>query len=965
MTDQALDIAPGAIVEIRDEQWLVSAVEQTADGDLLTVRGVSELVEGTSAQFYTSIDTVRTHDPAQTKVVADTSSHYARSRLWLESALRKTSLPISDPQPVLTSHALADALTYQRQAVEKALEPERLRTRLLIADAVGLGKTLEIGMILAELIRRGRGRRILIVTPRHVLEQMQHELWTRFAIPFVRLDSEGVQKVKQKLPATRNPFTFFEKVIISIDTLKQDRFIHDLRKHHWDAVVIDESHNVTNQATQNNQLAHILAPNTDALILASATPHNGDNKSFAQLLTLLEPTSVSAQGDISKPAVHNLMIRRHRYSEAVAHEVGDRWAERKEPRHIAVAPSPEEFAVGEEIATTWTHPHGAPPVTGKGSRLFPWTLAKAFLSSPMALEATIDARLRTLVDNAAAGAEQEALLRLRDLNTACLPEAGSPRSGKYQELVSQLRSKDVGPRSAERAVVFAERVPTLEWLREHLTRDLKFKSGQVRVLHGGLTDVEQQELVESFKQASSPIRVLVTGDVASEGVNLHLQCHELIHYDIPWSLIRIEQRNGRIDRYGQLHSPQITTLLLDMEGAGGFSGDIRVITRLMEREREAHEKLGDAASLMGAYSGEAEEKAITEVLRGAKDFDAVVPSPEAAAEHHDDDWLAILTEAAAQEPDHAAGGEQPGGITPLDRRGQGSTTGLFGSDVDYLREGLTELYGEPDRPRDRGGVGLTIERNNAGSIQAITFEPSPDLRQRLLALPQSYLEDRGVLDRMRLTPDRATAEARLTAARNDAKGTSWPDTHYLSPLHPVLDWVADRSLAHLGRDEIFAVQGSVQQLTVVLQGIVTNRRGQNIAVSHMSVQFMGNYPLPQINSSPAELFQDLGLNPDTIGVPVHEPEQYEPLVPLAVQAARNLMDEGVAVAARDAAEQRAQDWVQRMDEWERGAEGVAAQTQLFRQSRAALEGERRLAQDMLPDRTYVRPLLVVVPEGGE
>ena len=364
MTDQALDFAPGAIVEIRDEQWLVSAVEQTADGDLLTVRGVSELVEGTSAQFYTSIDTVRTHDPAQTKVVADTSSHYARSRLWLESTLRKTSLPISDPQPVLTSHALADALTYQRQAVEKALEPERLRTRLLIADAVGLGKTLEIGMILAELIRRGRGRRILIVTPRHMLEQMQHELWTRFAIPFVRLDSEGVQKVKQKLPATRNPFTFFEKVIISIDTLKQDRFIHDLRKHHWDAVVIDESHNVTNQATQNNQLAHILAPNTDALILASATPHNGNNKSFAQLLTLLEPTSVSAQGDISKPAVHNLMIRRHRYSEAVAHEVGDRWAERKEPRHIAVTPSPEEFAVGEEIATTWTHPRGAPPRDG-------------------------------------------------------------------------------------------------------------------------------------------------------------------------------------------------------------------------------------------------------------------------------------------------------------------------------------------------------------------------------------------------------------------------------------------------------------------------------------------------------------------------------------------------------------------------------------------------------------------------
>ncbi|RLY93897.1 DEAD/DEAH box helicase [Kocuria tytonicola] len=963
MTEHALDIAPGAIVEVRDEQWLVSAVEQTADGELLTVRGVSELVEGTTAQFYRRIDDVRTHDPSQTAVVADTSSHYARSRLWLESTLRKTSLPISDPEPALTSHALADTLAYQRQAVQKALEPERLRTRLLIADAVGLGKTLEIGMILAELIRRGRGRRILVVTPRHVLEQMQHELWTRFAIPFVRLDSEGVQRVKQKLPATRNPFTFFEKVIISIDTLKQDRFIHDLRKHHWDAVVIDESHNVTNQATQNNQLAHILAPNTDALVLASATPHNGRNESFAQLLTLLEPTSVSARGDISPAAVGNLMIRRHRYSDSVKNEVGDRWAERKEPRHIAVTPSPEELAVGEEIVTTWTHPRGTPPVTGKGSRLFPWTLAKAFLSSPVALQHTIDARLRTLEDNAAAGPEHEALLRLRDLNAACLPGDGaSPRSGKYRELVSQLRQKNVGPRSPERAVIFAERVPTLEWLREHLMRDLAFKPGQVRVLHGGLTDVEQQELVESFKQASSPIRVLVTGDVASEGVNLHLQCHELIHYDIPWSLIRIEQRNGRIDRYGQVESPQITTLLLDLQGVDGFTGDIRVLTRLVEREREAHEKLGDAASLMGSYSGDAEEKAITEVLRGAKDFEDVVPSPEQAVSQNDDDWLTFLTQAASQ--DAPAPGDA-GRTTERQQAGADRTTGLFGSDVDYLREGLTELYGEPDRKRDDGGVGLEVERNNAGSVQAITFEPSPDLRQRLMALPQSYLEDRGVLDRMRLTPDRATAEARLKAALNDAKGTSWPDTHYLSPLHPVLDWVADRSLAHLGRNEIFAVHGSVEQPTVVLQGIVTNRRGQNIAVVYLPVHFMGDYPLPQPSTGPAQLFQDLGLNPDIVGVPVAEPGQYERLVAPAVQAARDYMERGVAVSARQQAQERADHWVERMDDWERGAEGISAQTQLFRQSRSAVEGERRLAQEMLPDRTYVRPLLVVVPQGGK
>ncbi len=113
--------------------------------------------------------------------------------------------------------------------MRKALDPENLRPRILLADAVGLGKTLEIGMILAELVRRGRGERILVVTPRHVLEQMQYELWTRFALPFVRLDSAGIQRVRQKLPATRNPFTYFKRAIISIDTLKTDRYLATCR----------------------------------------------------------------------------------------------------------------------------------------------------------------------------------------------------------------------------------------------------------------------------------------------------------------------------------------------------------------------------------------------------------------------------------------------------------------------------------------------------------------------------------------------------------------------------------------------------------------------------------------------------------------------------------------------------------------------------------------------------------------
>ena len=117
--------------------------------------------------------------------------------------------------------------------------------------------------------------------------------------------------------------------------------------------------------------------------------------------------------------------------------------------------------------------------------------------------------------------------------------------------------------------------------------------------------------------------MLITGDLASEGVNLHAQCHELIHFDIPWSLIRIEQRNGRIDRYGQRHPPQITTLLLSPE-TEAFSGDLRVLSRLIEKEHEAHSALGDAASLMGKYDVDAEEDEIRKVLAGKASLDDVV-----------------------------------------------------------------------------------------------------------------------------------------------------------------------------------------------------------------------------------------------------------------------------------------------------------------------------------------------------
>lgn len=356
--------------------------------------------------------------------------------------LRKTPVPLHEPGLTVSQHMLLDPLDFQRQAVARALDSVRLRPRLLIADAVGLGKTLEIGMILSELTRRGRAERVLVVTPRHVLEQMQYELWTRFALPLVRLDSDGIQRVRQQLPASRNPFTFFPKVIVSIDTLKSARYRARLEKHRWDAVVVDESHNLTNSGTYNNQLARVLAPNTEALILASATPHNGNAESFAELINLLDPTAIVDRSDYDVKDIKHLFIRRHRHSPDVAREVGHMWAERPEPEVIAVSANAAEDAVVDDLSRTWLYPRdGAAPITGTGRQLFPWTLAKAFLSSPAALVETIGTRQKTLAaKNELGTAEGAAPTRL----AALAADAEKHGSAKLDALVAHLRDVGVG-----------------------------------------------------------------------------------------------------------------------------------------------------------------------------------------------------------------------------------------------------------------------------------------------------------------------------------------------------------------------------------------------------------------------------------------------------------------------------------------------------------------------------------------
>lgn len=933
--------APGLMVKVRDELWLITSVTQSVDGYLLKVRGLSDYVRDTTASFYTAIDDVEVFDPAKVEVVPDRSPGYRTTRLWLETTLRQTPVPLYQEQLSVAGQMLMDPLDYQLSAVRKALSNDNLRPRVLIADAVGLGKTLEIGMILSELIRRGRGERILVATPKHIMEQFQQELWSRFAIPLVRLDSTGIQRVRQMLPASRNPFTYFPRVIVSMDTLKSPKYRAQLEKVRWDAVVIDEIHNATNVGTQNNELARTLAPTTEALLLASATPHNGDPESFKEILRLLDPTAVLPNGEIDKDAVSRLLIRRHRHSDEVASVVGEQWAERKDPINIPVEASAEENAVAAELEQTWIHPEDAKTNPAQ-DRLFPWTLVKAFLSSPAALGETIENRLKRVPH--ADTAQRQALERLQTLNAKVTRQ----NSNKYAALVNYLQEIGVGKGKKTRAVVFSERVATLHWLKENLTKDLKMPAGAVEVMHGGLSDEEQMRLVDEFKREDSKLRILVTGDVASEGVNLHTLCHNLVHYDIPWSLIRIQQRNGRVDRYGQTEPPQIAALLLDTK-QGGYVGELHVLKKLIDRENEAHALLGDVGSLIGKHTVSGEEDEIRRVIQNQAGFDDVVKTPEQIASadaQSEEDLIDLWMSGFGLDDDPSA--------TNADSPSAPHTTSLYPSEITYLEDALNEaFYGAPEKPLSANGVAYELGKNGVAELA-----PPEDLRRRLDVLPQDYLADRKVREKFQLATNTAVGDEILRNARTGQDGSTWPKAHFLGPLHPVTDWATDRALASLSSGQITAIEGDVDVPTVLLMATLTNKRGQ--VVSRAFVTVAGGM-LPKTIEDPVAWLRGIGLtenaiNPDTLTLPDNAQE----LVASSVEVASDQLQPMMA-AARNHATSRIEYWTQRAHEWEQAKSGVQTTARVGR-SAGLIAEERALIASLEPDRELIRPLVLVLPK---
>lgn len=446
-------------------------------------------------------------------------------------------------------------------------------TRILIADAVGMGKTIQAGLAIAETLARTHDGRALVVCPAGLREQWRHELVSRFRLDAAEIDAAAAASAGLSV----NPWMTHAVGIVSIDYVKRAEVMRGVEEMVWDVVVFDEAHALGGRSDRAIAAA-ALAARSRAVIMLTATPHAGDDRAFARICDL---------GRLpDDPPL--LLFRRARADAGLDRTRRVRW--------LSIAPSPAEQRMHAALAAYARAVWRAPTPASTGARLAMIVLLRRACSSASVLAASVERRLELLSGDGQPLGTQLALplstLDADDDEPAAelsAPGLEDPHEERRHLVRLLTLARDAAARetklcalrrlltrSGEPAIVFTEYRDTLR----RITAELGIP---YVALHGGLTFAERRQVVHRFSSGAE--RLLLATDAASEGLNLHERCRLVINLELPWTPLRLEQRVGRVDRLGQTRPVHAVHLV-----ARGTSEET-VVRRLVEREWRARASL--------------------------------------------------------------------------------------------------------------------------------------------------------------------------------------------------------------------------------------------------------------------------------------------------------------------------------------------------------------------------------------
>lgn len=624
------NLKPGIIINMRNRLWRIDEYDGT--------EMVATPITGDSNDqrvFLADIENIR--EERFEKINAELPGDLSAQRLLLRAYQFDL---IHGSAPFLSLHR-SSVIPYNYQLVPLVLALEKPQARMLIGDDVGLGKTIEAGLIISELIQRGKVKRVLFLTPANLKLQWKEALDYFFHIKATIIDSFSRKEFEKELPAGANPWQYFQFVIASVDYAKSPDIKQQIQEQQWDFLLVDEvhlcasPHSGTNTAKQQKryELVKDLGKKISNVLFLTATPHNGYSDSFASILEIINPDIVNRRGngDISfdkTKARYNVIQRNRKKLEEWYKKQGKKSPfPKRDQKEVIIDPKPSgrliQLLDAVERYGDFILKSARDKESNKVRNIANWVaihLQKRAISSPHAVIKSLENRISTIQSKVENLSESEAetlknhvydlfsdderiseemaslrldfealsedeiseLKRIIEFGLTLTPKDDDKLQKLKTEILPELLSID------PKVIVFTKYKDTLDYLELHL----KTKEFETFIMHGDMSLNARTEIFGKFDRAKKAI--LIATDVISEGLNLQRLASNVVHYELPWNPNRLEQRNGRVDRIGQKQETVcIRTLVVDK------SMDKEILDLLLEKQKTIEMDRDYAAAYFG------------------------------------------------------------------------------------------------------------------------------------------------------------------------------------------------------------------------------------------------------------------------------------------------------------------------------------------------------------------------------